>query len=69
MEYLVFPHESYSDNCTFNYVNLYFKKLPQEHIARTTMEPVYNGHLGANQKCPNYWFSRSVYMIKHHLGP
>ena len=37
-----------------------------------TVEPVYYGYLGTNQKCPDYQgvrFSRSVYMMIYHLGP
>ena len=35
------------------------------HIA--TVEPVYYGHLRINQVSKMSWFSRSMYMIKHHL--
>ena len=35
----------------------------------TTVEPLYYGHLGSVLIIKVSWFSRSVYMIKHHLGP
>ena len=37
-----------------------------------TVEPVYYGHLGTNQRCPDYQglliFQVSLYDIKHHLS-
>ena len=50
--------------------NKYLKLV--SHLLENTVEPVYCGHLRTNQKCPDYQgvlIFRSVYMIKHHLGP
>ena len=41
---------------------MHYTKIP-------TVEPVYYGHLGTSQKCPDYQGAWSVYMIMYHLGP
>ena len=38
-----------------------------------TVEPVYSGHLGTNQKCPDYYYcpdfpGQFIHIIKNHLG-
>ena len=63
---------SYIVSCVCSFISQ--TRLYMHHCTynSSTVEPVYYGHLGTSQKCPDYQgvlISRSVYMIMYHLGP